>query len=272
MIVELLNGIRIDVEANYNVKRLFHRIPSLVVEHLTETVEGRGDLVVGTQYKQRTITVTLMYKVGDIFSYYLLRDELNALFARDEPFYIIFKREHYKRYKVRLAQQLATEPANHMSSFDVDFRMDDKFAESVGTSLDLQNKGEWDDDLWGFGSGIDYDTRYNYTFNTNSFVVKNIGNQKIDPRESAIEITLKGIFDSYVQITNNTTGDDYSFNNPLSSTDTLRLVGVRTLKNSLSVFKHTNHKLLTLSPGDNHVTVKGGTVNSIVFDFRFPYK
>lgn len=271
MLIELLNGTRIDIET-YGVKRLFHRIPSLEVSHTTETVEGRGDLVVGTQYKQRTIPVTFMYKVSDIYGYYLLRDELNALFARDEPFYIIFKREHYKRYKVRLAQQLATEPTPGMKDFDVDFRMDNLFAESVGTSLDLQNRGEWDADIWGFGSGIDYDTRYNYTFNTNSFVVKNIGNQGVDPCKSDLEITLKGNFGSYAQITNHTTGDVYRFNNPLSSTDTLKLVGIRTLKNSLSAFKHTNHKLLSLAPGDNLITVEGGTVNSVVFDFKFLYK
>lgn len=271
MLIELLNGTRIDIET-YGLKRLFHQIPSLEVQHMLESVEGRGELVVGTQYQQRVITVKLLYIVQDIYGYYLLRDELNTLFTRSEPFYIIFKREHWKRYKVRLAQQLEIEPNQHMNSFDISFRMDDLFAESVGTSLDLQNHGEWDADLWGFGSGIDYDTQYNYTFNSNNFIVKNIGNQKIDPKQSTLDITLKGSFNSYVQIKNNTTGDVYRFNNPLSSTDTLKLTGIRTLKNSLSAFKHTNHKLLTLAPGDNPITVEGGTVDSVVFDFRFLYK
>lgn len=271
MIIQFLDGTTKDIQ-DYNLKRLFHQIPSLDVNHVIESVEGRGSLVVGTQYQQRVITATLLYIVQDIYGYYLLRDELNALFARDEPFYIIFKREHWKRYKVRLAQQLEIEPNQHMNSFDISFRMDDLFAESVGTSLDLQNRGEWDADLWGFGSGIDYDTNYNYTFNTNNFLVKNIGNHKIDPRISNLEITLKGTFNSFVQITNHTTGDVYRFNNPLSSTDTLRLSGVRTLKNSLSAFKHTNHKLITLALGDNQITVEGGTIDSVVFDFRFLYK
>ncbi|WP_445479178.1 distal tail protein Dit [Lysinibacillus irui] len=271
MIIQLLDGTTKDIQ-DYNLKRLFHRIPSLDVSHVTESVEGRGDLVVGTQYKQRVITVTLLYIVPDICGYDLLRDELNALFARDESFYIIFKREQWKRYKVRLAQQLEMEPNQHMNSFDISFRMDDLFAESVGTSLDLQNRGEWDADLWGFGSGIDYDTQYNYSFNSNYFVVKNIGNQKIDPKQSTLEITLKGNFNNFVQITNFTTEEVYRFNNPLSSTDTLKLSGIRTLKNSLSAFKHTNHKLLTLAPGDNLITVEGGTVDSVVFDFRFLYK
>lgn len=271
MIIELLNGTRFDIE-DYNLTRLFHRIPSLELNHLTESIEGRGDLVVGTRYKQRVITVTLLYIVQDINDYDLLRDELNALFARNEAFFIKFKREHWKRYKVRLATQLEINPDPYMENFDVQFRMDDLFAESVGTSLQLQNDGMWDADLWGFGSGIDYDTRYNYNFNSNTFIVKNIGNQLIDPCKSQLEITIKGIFDNYVQITNHTTGDVYRFKNALTSTDTLKLVGIRTLKNSISAFKHTNHKLLTLAQGDNHITVDGGTVNSIVFNFRFLYK
>lgn len=229
MIIQFLDGTTKEIQ-DYNLKRLFHRIPSLELNHMTESVEGRGNLVVGTQYQQRVITVTFLYIVRDICDYDLLRDELNGLFARDETFYIIFKREHWKRYKVRLAKQLSINPNRRMESFDVEFRMDDLFAESFGTSLDLQNHGEWDADIWGFGSGIDYDTPYNYTFNTNSFVIKNIGNHKIDPRQSTLEITLKGNFGSFVQIKNNTTGDVYRFNNALSSTDTLKLSGIRTLK------------------------------------------
>ena len=271
MIIELQNGTRIDI-AEYGLKRLFHYIPSLALTHNTSLVEGRGDIVVSSEYKQRTITVTLMYIVDDIYDYYLLRDQLNALFARNEAFYIIFKREHWKRYKVRLASQLSIDPAVHMNSFDVEFLMEEKCAESVGSSLDLQNKGTWDESLWGFGSGIDYDTRYNYTFNSNSFVVKNIGNELVDPRESKLDITLKGTFGSQVKITNQTTGDVFVYTGALSSTDELKLTGIRTLKNGISTLKNTNKKLLTLLPGDNSFTVEGGTVSGIVFNFNFLYK
>lgn len=271
MIIELQNGTRFDI-AEYGLKRLFHYIPSLVLSHNTKTVEDRGDIVISSAYKQRTITVTLLYKVGDIYDYYLLRDQLNALFARNEAFYIIFKREHWKRYKVRLASQLSMNPAIRMDSFNVEFLMEDKYAESVGSSLDLQIKGSWDESLWGFGSGIDYDTQYNYTFNTNSFVVKNIGNELVDPRESKFDITLKGTFSNQVKITNQTTGDVFIYTGTLSSTDELRLIGIRTLKNGVSALKNTNKRLLTLLPGDNSFTVEGGTVSSIVFNFNFLYK
>lgn len=268
MIIELLNGTRFDIK-DYSLKRLFHRVPSAEISHDTTTVEGRGDIITQSTILNRTISVELLYIAKDIYDYYLLRDELNALFTRDEAFYIIFKREPYKRWKVKLAQQFETEPNSRMRSFIVDFRTVDKYAESIADTSTIK---EWDVDKWGWNGTIDWDDDLKYTFNTNSFTVKNLGSVLIDPRESELEIIVKGTFGNYVKITNQTTGDMYQYNGALSSTDTLKLKGIQTLKNGLSVFKNTNKKLLTLAVGNNQITVEGGTVSSIAFNFRFLYK
>ncbi len=271
MIIELLDGTRFDIE-NYSLKRLFHRIPSLTVEHSTATVEGRdSDIFIDSRFSGRTIPVELVYMARDIYDYYLLRDELNALFARKEPFFIIFKREPYKRWKVRLENSFETEPSSNMRPFTVNFICENIFAESVGTSLELAEQN-FDSGLWGFGSGIDVDKEYQYEFSSSSFVVENIGNIPIDPREHDLEITIKATAASYFQITNNTTGDVYRYNGALSSTDTLTLKGIRTLKNGVSAFKDTNKQLLTLAVGSNSISITGGTVSSIAFNFRFLYK
>jgi predicted phage tail component-like protein len=272
MIIEQLNGTRYDIK-NHSLKRLYHRIPSPSVEHTTSTVEGRsGDVFLNTRFSGRTISVELLYIARDIYDYYLLRDELNGLFARNEAFYIIFKTEPYKRWKVRLAQGFSMEPSGNMRSFTIEFVCENIFAESVGTSLDLQNQKEWDIGLWGWGMGLDWDKEYQYEFNDNSFTVENIGNVAIDPCEHELEIIVKGEFSDGVTITNQTTGDVYKYNEPLSSTDNLALSGIRTLKNGTSDFKSTNKKLLTLAPGENSITVEGGTLTSIAFNFRFLYK
>ena len=57
MIIQFLDGTTKDIQ-DYNLKRLFHHIPSLDLNHVTENVEGRGILVVGTEYQQRVITET----------------------------------------------------------------------------------------------------------------------------------------------------------------------------------------------------------------------
>lgn len=269
MIIELMNGTRIDI-ADYSLKRLYHHIPSLQLEHTTATVEGRsGDIFLNTRFSGRTISVELLYITQDIYDYYLLRDELNNLFARRESFYIIFKNEPYKRWKVRLAQGFDTEPNKSMQTFTVEFVCENVFAESVATTTVIK---EWDVDKWGWNGTIDWDDDLKYTFNTNSFAVKNLGNVLIDPRESELDIIVKGTFSNYVKITNQTTGDVYQYNSALSSTDTLTLKGIQTLKNGLSVFKNTNKKLLTLAVGNNQIIVEGGTVSSIAFNFRFLYK
>lgn len=269
MIIELLDGTRFDIE-DYSLIRLFHRIPSLDVEHTTTSIEDRdGPIILETRFSGRTISVELAYIAQDIFDYYLLRDVINDLFARKEAFYIIFKREPYKRWKVRLAQGFETEPGPRMEPFTVNFICENIFAESIATTADIK---EWDVDKWGWNGTIDWDEDLNYSFDSNSFTVKNLGNVKIDPREHELEIIIKATTSSYLQITNNTTGDVFRYNGALSSTDELKLTGIRALKNSLSVLKNTNKKVLTLAPGENEMTVEGGTLSSIVFNFRFLYK
>src|SRR5690554_5894922 len=173
MIIELLDGTRYDIEG-YSLKRLYHRIPSLSLKHTTSTVEGRsGDVFVETRFSGRIISVEFLYKAHDIYDYYLLRDELNGLFAREESFYIVFKREPYKRWKVKLSQQFDIEPNRQMESFTIDFICENVFAESIATTTDLK---EWDVDKWGWNNTIEWDEGLKYSFDTTSFVVKNLGN------------------------------------------------------------------------------------------------
>lgn len=270
MIIQLQNGTSFDV-ADYGLIRLFHRIPSASINHTTSSVEGIGEIITSSTIGNRTIPVEFGFRVIDVYDYYLLRNELNNLFLHNEPFYIIFKREPFKRWKVRLSSQFNIEPTKNIKSFTVEFITEKRFAESVGTSLDLQNRKEWDVDLWGYGMGIEWDKDYFYQFASNNFIVENVGNVAVDPREHELEIVLKGVFSNNVKITNRTTGDVYQYNRALSSTDELKLVGIRTLRNGISDFKNTNKKLITLASGNNSISVEGGTVDSIAFNFRFPY-
>ena len=119
MIIELLDGTRIDI-AEYGLKRLFHRIPSADIKHTSSTVEGKS-VIAESNLSNRTIEVELLYIARDIYDYDLLRDELNALFMRTEPYYVIFKREMHKRWLVKVAGQYAIPPHPHMQSFTLNF-------------------------------------------------------------------------------------------------------------------------------------------------------
>lgn len=268
MIVEYVDGTQIDV-ADHNLTRLYHYVPSLEVEHSTATIDGHMDIITQTRFKRRTIRVDFMLKSYDTFDYYLLRDGINALFAIHKSFYIIFKREPYKRYKVRLAEQFEVLPQKRLGQFTITFVMVDLYAESTASTSDTK---EWDIDKWTWNGLISWDDDLQYMFDSNTFTVANLGSVEIDPRYCALDITVKGVFSSYVTITNTTTGDVYTFNGALTASDTLVLTGVKSLKNGVSVFKNTNKKLITLAVGNNNFTVEGGTVTSIAFDFRFLFK
>lgn len=269
MIIELLDGTRYDIE-DYGVCRLFHHIPSAEIDHSTETINGGGDIITESTIKQRTISVDIGYKVNDIFDFYLLREELNGLFMRKEAFYIIFKREPYKRWFVKIDKQFNVPTNQSGGQFSLEFRTVKKYAESIATTA---SKKEWDEDLWWWNGKITWDDPLQYTFASNSFTVVNLGNVEIDPAERGIEleITIKATA-SNLTIRNLTNGSTYVYNGSLSSTDTLKISGIRSLKNGISVFKDTNKDLLTLSPGANRIEVTGGTVQSITFDHRFLFK
>ncbi|MGA3675631.1 distal tail protein Dit [Lysinibacillus agricola] len=268
MIIELLNGKKLDI-ADYSLKRLFHHIPSVSLSHNTEQVDGRdGLLFLETTFDSRVISVELLYESYDIYDYYLLRDEINALFTRKESFYIIFKNEPYKRYLVRLNQAFEVEPNQYMNSFTVEFTCVNVFAESIATT---KSSKEWDVDVWSWNGAITWDDDLNYSFKNNAFTVKNLGNVDIDPRQSELEIILKGTFSSSVVIKNETTGDVYVYNGSLNANDVLVLKGVQSYKNGTSVFKNTNKKLIRLFAGENNFTITGGNVSSVDFNFRFLY-
>lgn len=275
MIIELLNGTQIDT-ADYNLYlKEPPKIPSVEISHQTENVAGRDGLIfIETKFSGRTIPVDFIYESVDTIDYILLRSELNALFAMKEAFFIIFKDEPYKRWKVRLASSINLEPEEIeiVGEVHVDFICENIFAESIATTLEMENKKEWDADIFGWNNTITWDDELNYTFTNPYFNVKNLGNVDIDPRQHDLIITIKGDFSNGLTLANNTTNEVYEYNGSLTTSDTLVIEGIRTLKNSISDFGNTNKKLITLAVGDNHMEILGGTLSSISFNFRFLYK
>lgn len=272
MIIEFLNGQKIDLETQYNCKLLKPFVPSVSRSPSFSSVDGRAPIMTHVGRKERSLRADLMIRSYDIIDFYMLRDELNELFFREKTFYIINKKLPFKRWLVTMASEIdIVGEYARLNKFPINFLCVNEYAESIGTSICLHNKKEWDVDLWGWGMGLDWDKEYKYIHNTNSFVIDNIGNITIDPREHELEIIVKATAESYLQIKNETTNDVYRYNKSLTPSDTLVLSNIRTLKNNISGFKDTNKKLITLARGQNEFTVEGGTIQSIAFNFRFLY-
>lgn len=274
MIIEFLDGQTFDIEKRGMI-RLFHYIPPLTILRESIKIPGRsGSIPVGYSYGERTIKVQLMYKVADIYDFYLFRDEVNAKFAMREPFYITFKREPYKRWFVSLAAPFEIEPNKQAGEFELEFVCENVFAESVGTCQQLVDRN-FDSGLWGWGSGIDVDKEYAYSFDKTNFIVENIGTADIDPHENNLRITVRGTFPKGFSMTNTTTGETYMYTAALAANDTLRIDNVRTFRNGVSDFKHAKDgQLISLRSGPNNLNIdtRGGTLTSVVFDFKFLYK
>src|SRR5690554_7861270 len=94
----------------------------------------------------------------------------------------------------------------------------------------------------------------------------------IYPRVHDIKITFKGASDG-LSITNTTTGDVFVHNGQTNANDTIELEGIRMLKNGESIFRDTNHRLITLETGYNDFVINGATEGEfeIIFEFRFYY-
>lgn len=94
-------------------------------------------------------------------------------------------------------------------------------------------------------------------YTTLTFTFKNEGNVPIDMRhQSDTTITFKGASNG-LTIKNLTTGDEWKYNGTTTSSDEIKLIGVRSLKNGQSIFGDSNHKLISFAPGNNKFEISG---------------
>lgn len=242
---------------------------SLNVRNTVEDIAGGGYIVMDDGYGPRYINCELQISGTVLTDYALFRAEVFSLFTNLEPFYLIDTKVPSRRWHVRSDGSFTLGRKNKRGNYSLKWLCVNKYAESVATTSSVK---EWDADVWAWDGTIDWDEDLQYSFAANNFIVKNLGNAPIDPREYELEIIIKATASSYLQIVNNTTGETYRYNGALSSTDTLVIKGVQTFKNGVSAFRNTNFKLLSLAVGNNSFTITGGTILSVAFNFRFLYK
>lgn len=265
MIIEK-EDITLDV-SSYSLKLLKYFIPSPPLLHSLVSVDGRdADIITESFYKNRVISAEFMYNSQDLKDFYLLKSEIYRLFATKEPFYIIFKREPGKRWKVRLNNPFDIDKFNiFVGSFTLEFLAELPFAESVGTTLDPFT---FDAELWQFGQGIIADDLI-YTHSTNTFSIFNGSDVMVDPRQLPLKIEFKGASNN-LTIRNTSTGDEWKHNGSTVDGDIVLLDGIEVNKNGQSIFGQTNLQCISLLPGWNEFELAGAEEPfTITFDFRF---
>lgn len=229
-----------------------------------------GEIDTGAKGKGRTISSSFLLRARDYYDFPLQRNKIFRIFNSKEQFYLIDSREPGKRWLVRSKGFTPEQLISKAGMFDIEFYSARTFCESVGTSLTPVTS---DANVWQIGQGLSFtNTTHQYVFdNLDQFEVFNAGDITVDPRARMdIKIQFSGS-STNLKIENQTNGDLWSYIGTTTN-NTITLEKVRSFKDGISIFRDTNHKLISLAPGINKFKITGATgTRKIIFDFRFYY-
>lgn len=241
---------------------------SLPYEVQTEDVEGRaGAIYAGTKIGVRALDAELNFWGKNEYDFVLFRDEIFNLFHSNQPFYVIDELEPGKQWKVAVDPYTLERIRYVKGNIKITFKALYPYAESIGTTLTSKT---FTSDVWQIGQGLITEDLV-YTFTTNTFSIYNAGDIEIDPREVPLTISVQGASSNLI-IKNKTNGDTWSYDGTTASNDTVKIEGIRSTKNGLSIFKNTNRQLIRINKGWNDFELMGMTGSiTTSFDFKFYY-
>jgi hypothetical protein len=264
--IERLDGTQY-LLSDYNISIVDFKIDSPSPRFEWESIDNRDGLIdLGTTYAERTLRGSFEFVAEDFGDFPLLRNEIFRIFDSREAFYIIDSREPGKRWLVKAGGFSPDQLIANRGKFSIEFISPSSYAESIGTTLDPLT---FDAQVWQTGQGLILDETM-YTQSSTTFQIYNAADGvMVNPRKVPLLITFKGV-STNLQIKNLTTGDTWAYTGSTIASDTIELNRVRTLKNGVSAFANTNHKLITLAPGYNDFQLLGATGSfTISFSFRF---
>lgn len=252
------NGQTID-HRDLGIKCLSFERDSINPQNEYETVEGRHGLIpLSTTFGGRPLRASFFAQELDYLSYQVLKTEIFRLFAVESEMYLIDSRDEEKRWSAKVSNTFSIENLNFRSGkFTVEFLASIPFAESIENTLNQEI------------AQISGNKIQKYEHTTSTFEILNDGDEVIDPRLVPLIITYTGA-STNLKIKNLTTGDEWQFTGMTTASDAIVLDGIRASKNGLSIYRDTNHKLITLALGWNSFQLSGTSgAFEISFDFRF---
>lgn len=122
-----------------------------------------------------------------------------------------------------------------------------------------------------YGMNIPVGQYPSYHYTTGNFVVKNLGDLKIDPYYQSHDLKIICKYSgSSITITNQTTGESWSYNRSNDGSHTITLDGVNTYYDGTNDTVNSDGGTISLVTGDNHISVSGANVD-VTFSFPFLY-
>lgn len=263
------NGEQFDLtqDNGYIVTQFLITAPEMV--HITEELDGINKTIdLGTNYKSRILTAGITI-LGDSEQEFInRRNKIVSLFNSLTDFYLIDSLEPGKRWKVKVSSPFQISQINDDGEFAIDFISYNPFSESIGTTKEAITF-RYEHEINDLSLNI---TENDYIINSETtFSIYNASNVTLEPRELPLLITYTGESNG-LAITNETTGDIWSYDGTTVAGDIVKLDKVRSFLNGVSIVRQTNKGFITLAPGWNVFTLTGtGASFTIDFDFRFYY-
>lgn len=255
------------------------RLSSTSATYETSKVEGvDGEINHGASINRRSAYAVIQINGYDPEDFDMYRDEVFNILRPGEEFEIIRDLQKGKKMKCAVESDFDIDYETcEDGRFVVEFVMFNPYLMSIATTADLDKNGlRYSDELWSYGMGLLYDEEsHKYThrisaLNGNTtFKIYNAG-IAIHPFQQELKITVDEANGSNFTLLNQTTGDEFKYNESLSGKK-LVLDGPNVTVNGLQAFRDTNRKFISLAKGWNEFKVSGALDARIAFDFPFYY-
>lgn len=240
-------------------------------DRITENVYN-SEIVLGKSTKSRMIDARLTYEAHDYLDYKLLRNQLYNVFNPVKDMWAVDTEVPGIMWKVDVDSFDIERINGRTAIVSVVFYSPKTYARSIG---DSRSSFTYNSGLWSYGMGLleDLDAQ-SYVHNTSEFQIYNPSNVLVDPREHELEIKLLYFGSSILgfDITNDTTGDVWSYDGILINGDTVIIDGILSKRNGLNIVGDTgpDFGLISLAEGFNDFRITGLNGSFEIF-FKFPF-
>lgn len=218
-----------------------------------------GESLIVSSYAQRELKVVFVFDGIDKNDVKLAFDALQRFVISRDPYWICFSTWPQRMYYVKASAIEQT----HLT--DRGYVATVTFVDQIGLSRSIGTTSDWDSHVLGFGNSEPI-TKYDYSFKSTSFSVRNLSDVLIDPerRGHPLRIIAKGSSSGKFKITNKTTGDSLSRDKGFSGTWILN--GVNPTLNGDGDLINTDYGVITLKMGVNDFQIDNFS-GEIAFDF-----
>lgn len=271
VLIEKLNGEQKRFSELGLIPRDFLVSTAGVREYGSQITGRPGKIDKGADYDAKTIDVPFMFESADLPSYSTKRDEIYAWLGGKEAFYI-----YEGRSEVITEFEVPGEKTGGWS-YSTDVDTSKRYLVRRTNDLGPNQKG-----LWGLDS-ISLSTvelpfaestaikKLNFT-DFSKVILWNDGTEVVDP-EIGMELVIEFVGTSNgLTLRNEANDTEWNYSGTTTGNDAIKIDGIQSTKNQLSIVRYTNIEYVKLEPGRNIISVEGATAGVLSFSFREYYR